>query len=196
MNPITAARVSAGLSKQEFARRMRVSRTFILRSEEGCYHRPSSNLIKFSTNTLGISNSEFMRQYTRFQSFTRKKSAENIEPLAITNLVDWETISKAGLFVPGPLPVGAVSNSVNDLEINSSDIEKIELRRIFKKWREGYWNTYVSFCKSLCVHPASVQNYESGDYSVMPDQMITALNDANLMDSSFNPNLKWCYVSN
>lgn len=186
MNPITAARVSAGLSKQKFSQTLHLSRTFILRAEEGCYSNPGSTIVNFSTKTLGISKAEFMRQYTRFQSFTRKRAIEaiaGIEPLAIENLTNFSTLP----------PVEKIKSSENDLEISSKDIDKVYTHRVFKQWREGYWSTYVQFAKALCVHPASVENYENGDYKSMPELMIDALDEVNLFDSSFNPRLHFVF---
>jgi hypothetical protein len=188
MNPITAARVSAGLSKQQFSKNLRLSRTFILRAEEGCYSNPGSTLVNFSTNELGISKSEFMRQYTRFQKFTRKRAIDNlpnIELLSIENLAPCRALEN-------PNPPDDLE--VNLIEIESKDIDKLYLHRVFKKWRESYWSTYVGFAKALCVHPASVENYENGAYKFMPELMIDALDEVNLFDSSFNPRLEFVFV--
>lgn len=190
MNPITAARVSAGLSKMEFGRRLKLSRTFILRAEEGCYSNPGSKLIEFSTKTLGISNTEFKRQYTRFQSFTRKQAIlklHNLEPLSIQNRASWDDLKSIS-------PVGEVTNSEVDLELISDDVNRVKVHSLFKKWRENYWGTYIGFSKALCVHPASVENYENGNYDSMPELMIDALNEVGLIDSSFDPRLEFVYV--
>jgi transcriptional regulator with XRE-family HTH domain len=183
MNPITEARMSAALSKQEFSRRLRLSRTFILRAEEGCYSNPGSKLIQFSTNELKISIGEFNRRYAKFQRDTRIRRTENIEPLQIVNQVVART------------PVGLVRGIYEvDLEINSDDIKTVQLNEEFKKWRESYWTSYVGFCQALCVHPASVENYEEGRYDFMPRLIVDALSEVSLLDSSFNPDLKWVYV--
>lgn len=190
MNPITEARLSAALSKQEFSRRLKLSRTFILRAEEGCYSNPGQKLIEFSTNELKISTSEFKRRYYRFQRETRIRKTENIEPLQIVNQV-----RQKQTIISTDAPVEHIQGIYEvDLDLNSEDIKIVKLHNVFRQWREGYWTSYVGFCQALCVHPASVENYENGSYDFMPRLMVDALNDVSLIDSSFNPDLRWVYV--
>lgn len=183
MNPIMEARMDAALSKQEFSRRLGISRTFILRAEEGCYSSPGSKLIAFSTKQLKISISEFNRRYAKFQRETRIRLTENIEPLQIVNCVDAKLVKV-------DTSVG-LETSVSDFD---EDIKIVRLHEEFKKWRENYWTSYVGFCQALCVHPASVENYENGAYDQMPRLIMDALNEVSLIDASFNPDLKWVYV--
>lgn len=189
MNPITAARMRAGLSKAEFCRQMRLSRTFILRAEEGTYDNPGSKLIEFSTNTLGISKLEFRRQYSQFQSQVRQHTKETVQinPLAIDHRVTARDERAVGRLL---------TKTENDLELelNSEDITRVFMHKIFRQWRENYWGTYINFAKALCVHPASVENYEAGSYNSMPLLMQDALNEIDLIDPSFDPRLRWCYV--
>lgn len=189
MNPITAARVDAGISKSEFSKQTGLSRTWILRAEEGCYSNPGSKLLEFSCNQLEISHSEFFRRYRAFQTNQRKRAAENLEPIQIVNRVKAITINH------GPdRPVGSfpTKNSEDDLENNR--FEKIWFNDVFKEWRENSFQNTMNFSKALCVHPSSVDNYEKGNYDAMPVLIEDALNEVKLLDSTFDPRLKWCYV--
>lgn len=57
---------------------------------------------------------------------------------------------------------------------------------IFARWRAGYWPTVIAFCRDLCVHPASVENYEDGIIALMPAQLLDALREAKLLDPNWN----------
>lgn len=191
MNPITVARGNAGVSKSEFSKRMGLSRTWILRAEEGCYANPGTKLVEFSCYNLDISHSEFFRRYRTFQANQRKRSAEHLEPIQIVNRV------KALSPTPGPVnpddcPVGSfpIINSEDDLE----NYKAIYMNEIFKEWRVDSFQNTVNFAKALCVHPSSVDNYERGNYDAMPILIEEALNSVKLIDKTFDPRLKWCYV--
>jgi ribosome-binding protein aMBF1 (putative translation factor) len=179
MNPITYARTTAGLSKHQLSAKMRLSRTFILRAEEGCYTNPGTKLIDFTCSTLQISRGEFRRQYRHFQSEQRKRAAETLEPLQVPNRVKSELT-----------PVGPVINSEDDLE----HFKTVYFHKVFKSWREDYWASRNNAASALCLHPASIENYEEGAYKQMPELIKEALQEVKLLDESFDPNAEWCYV--
>lgn len=56
---------------------------------------------------------------------------------------------------------------------------------IFSRWRAGYWPTIIAFCKDMCVHPSSVENYEEGITPVMPVQLVDAMREAKLLDPNW-----------
>lgn len=180
MNPITSARVTAGLSKHQLEKKVGITRTCILRSEEGCYDRAPTKLKDFSVRTLEISNREFERRYQSFRSNHRKDSAFDKQPLQIINRA-------AAIMTIQSSPVGL--NQVPEV-----DLVKIKTHLIFKEWREDYYRAILTFCQAFCVHPASVANYEKGQYKSMPDSIVEALTEVNLIDSSFDPNLEEVWV--
>lgn len=57
---------------------------------------------------------------------------------------------------------------------------------IFQNWRAGYWPTVMSFCKAMCVHPASVENYEDGATLQMPMQLAQALREGKMLDPNWS----------
>lgn len=184
MNPITFARIDAGYSKLEFARVMRLSRTFILRAEDGCFRNPGAKLTNFSCKQMGISITEFKKLLNQFQKDKRAKSAEDIEPIQIVNRVKSADLT----------PVGLLSVDISEVDLENSKIKTIYMHQAFKNWREGYWNSVTNFSSSMCVHPASASTYEDGGYEVMPILIQDALNEVHLLDKTFDPNIKWCYV--
>lgn len=182
MNPITYARTSAGLSKHQLSAKVRQSRTFILRAEEGCYTNPGTKLIDFTCETLQISRSEFRRQYRAFQSEQRKRTAETLEPLQVPNRIKSKQYS----------PVGPVEYNV--AEFDQPFIKVAYFHKVFKSWREDYWGSRNNAAVALCIHPASIENYEEGNYKKMPELIKEALEEVNLIDESFDPYSEWCYV--
>lgn len=197
MNPITLARINAGISKSEFSRKVNLSRTWVLRAEEGCYSNPGSKLVNFTCETLMISKSEFNRRYQGFQKEVRTKSTELLEPIKVEHRVDSadlddsvkRVLSKTTLETAIKMaPVGFMQTS------SENPIEITYMHQVFKKWRMGYFNAVIAFSRALCVHPSSVEQYESGSYDSMPVLLMDALKEVKLLDESFDPYSKWCYV--
>lgn len=56
---------------------------------------------------------------------------------------------------------------------------------IFARWRAGYWPTVIAFCKDMCVHPASVENYEEGITPLMPALVMDAMRETKLLDPNW-----------
>jgi transcriptional regulator with XRE-family HTH domain len=56
---------------------------------------------------------------------------------------------------------------------------------LFRHWREGHWYSQIAFCRDLCVHPVSVENYEEGITMFMPAQLQDALREVNLLDPNW-----------
>lgn len=211
MNPITEARIDAGISKNSFSHKINLSRTWILRAEEGCYSNPGPKLIEFTMKQLGITRNEFKRRYAYFQQEVRKTTAQTLDPIQVMNRVEAEQLKRSlpgqrlafaetleFTFKRGPKtgPVGSfpVNNSVDDLVINNPNIVKRYMHEVFKEWRETYFNSTISFARSMCVHPESVNTYEKGLYDAMPYLIEDALKEVKLMDDSFDPRTKWVYV--
>lgn len=169
MNPITYARITAGLSKQALSKKLGVSRTYIIRAEQACYVNPGTKLVDFSCGALGVSHEEFKRKYKNFQVEQRALAVLNLEKLEVKNRLRAED--------PEETPK-----------------RKLYYHEVFKVWREGYWNSPIVFSSSLCFHPDSVSNYEQGEYNSMPIVMARVLKDLGLIDSSFDVYSRWCYV--
>lgn len=165
MNPITLARIDAGFSKTALAKKLRLSKTFIIRSEQACYSNPGSKLIEFSTNQLMIGRITFFKQYNSFQEEVRKKSAQDVQPLQVVN-------------------------RIVALDQSTGPVGYVKTHEVFKQWREDYWRSIVGFSVAMCVHPQSVESYERGLYDQMPVLIQDALRSVNLIDDSFNPGLK------
>lgn len=56
---------------------------------------------------------------------------------------------------------------------------------LFRHWREGHWYSQIAFCRDMCVHPVSVENYEEGITLFMPAQLQDALREVNLLDPNW-----------
>lgn len=172
LNPVSYARMSAGLTKTALSNKLSVSRTFIIRAEQGCYETPGNKLGSFTTKTLNIGRETLQERYENFQYEKRTGEVE----------------------FRGPLLLGAevVLNQADHLPDSHTPVE-IYPHLIFKKWREAYWNTIIGFSGSMCVHPSSVEQYESGKYKSMPIQLKDALESMNLIAPGFKVNERWFY---
>lgn len=60
---------------------------------------------------------------------------------------------------------------------------------IFARWRAGWWSTQLAFCKDMCVHPQSVENYEEGIVTIMPLLVMDALREVKLLDPNWSDEL-------
>jgi transcriptional regulator with XRE-family HTH domain len=171
MNPISYARMTSHLNKQEFARKMGTSRTYIIRLEQGCYTSPGEKLTRFASEALQIPMEEVNQRYERFQKEKRRETANrlNLMPISVSGRVTSST------------PVG-------------TKIKPVNFHEIFKNWRETYWHSIVNFSDQMCVHPSSVEKYENGALKSMPIILRRALEELNLLEDNFDPFKVWCYV--
>lgn len=180
MNPVTYARMTANLSKLELGRQLQISRTFIIRAEQGCYVDPGKKLIKFSCNRLNVDRADLMERYESFQFQKRTDEVSN----------------RSLLKLRCPFPVEkSFKNSDQGVTTDTSGLIEIYNHEVFKKWREDYYNTIIGFSGSMCVHPSSVEQYENGKLQSMPNQLRDALESMNLIDHSFDPETRWFYAA-
>lgn len=168
MNPITYARMSAGLSKSELSKKLDLSRTYLIRAEQGCYVDPGKKLIPWTCRILNTDKDSLLERYKDFQF--EKRSSE--------------------LEYRNPTPLG---NNVIIPPCRDQNCSEIYPHKIFKEWREDYWNTIVGFAGAMCVHPASVEQYENGKLSSMPNQLQDALQSMNLIANQFPVEERWFY---
>lgn len=195
LNPVTFARISANISKTEFPKKLHVSRTYTIRSEQGCYVTPSDRIINFSCSTLKMSKTQFMKQYRTFQDETRLNTirSRDIKPINITALLT---------------PVGSVDESSEDVTTTNSREQVIHgrshhptrygryrvfMHEEFRKWRLEYYNSRIEFCAGLCLHPTSVELYEEGKYKSMPDQIEEVMIKYGLL-GNLVPDRQWLYA--
>lgn len=181
LNPVSYARMSAGLTKNALSGKLSLSRTFIIRAEQGCYETPGKKLGLFAASELNISTHVLQERYETFQHEKRIKEVEFRNPeklgskLILNGTFDF-TLQQA-------------------MELPPSPVEKIEIypHEVFLKWREDYWRTILDFAGTMCVHPSSVEQYESGKLNSMPVQIKDALESMNLIASGLDVSSRWFY---
>ena len=172
MNPIRIARNMENLSQSALARRLGLSRPFIVRAEQGCYDKPGTPLTHYCARVMKINPTQVLELYHLFQSSQRK-----------------ETLAKHAGIETLAAPVAA------PLELDDKDREILFNHQLFQRWREGYWNTVTDFSVAMCVHPYSVAHYEDGDMYGMPKQLFEVLTETGLIDPSFNKDVRWYYAA-
>lgn len=174
MNPITYARITAHISKQEFPRKLGVSRTYTIRSEQGCYVKPNEKISNFACATLGIDYKDFMKQYQEFQNEQRAIAINqrDIEPIRFIR--------------EGYSPV--------ESSVISPEVTTYYMHSEFSNWRKKYYTSLITFSSSLCLHPTSVELYEKGHYRTLPGQIRDVLTRFKLI-GDLDPTRGWIKVT-
>lgn len=178
MNPIRYARSLDQLSQAKLARKLQISRPFLIRVEQGCYKTPGSDLTNYAAQTLTVTPRRITETYINFQTARRYSTLDSLTGLS-------------GLVGPVAAPSNITKNS-------SEGVATVNLRRIFvheqfKEWREGYWSSAIDFAVSFCVHPDSVRKYELGQMLRMPEQLQDVLRQCNLI-GNIDVDRRWYYA--
>lgn len=172
MNIIAVARNVEHLSQAALAKKLGLSRPFVVRAEQACYNEPGQVLTHYVARALKLSPGEVIDNYRMFQSSHRKETIEN----------KFGSIEKLGGPVAAPY------------ELDDTDKHIVFSHQLFQKWREGYWNTVTAFSVDMCVHPYSVAHYEDGDMYEMPGQLFNVLKENDLLEPTFLADKRWYYA--
>lgn len=79
-NPITAARLDAGMSMNALAKKLGLSREYMSRAEQGTYVRLNPKLIAWVAESANIPVRSVIDRYANFQNATRITTKEEINP--------------------------------------------------------------------------------------------------------------------
>lgn len=161
MNPITKARNLSGIPTTRLAKELGVSRQYITRVEQGLYDNVNKKLLNWTADILfeeDEPNSTKILEDYNSWQWDHRKSSKD-------------------------------SKLLRPIEINPyhrPDI--IYYHKVFRSWRELYWDTTHGFCVDMCLHPSSVNNYEDGSLMKMPPTMKEVLSRLGLLGEGFKTN--------
>lgn len=174
INPIRIARNNDNyISQAALAKKIGVSRPFIVRAEQGCYVEPGTSLTHYCAKLLNLSPNKVVAKYKDFQRSQRIETLTN----------KFHDVKKLG----GPIAA--------PMELDDEGKKIIFNHQLFMEWREGYWNTVTAFSTDMCVHPYSVAHYEDGDMYGMPDQLREVMIETGLLLPSFLHDKRWYYAA-
>lgn len=173
-NPIHYSRSLSQLSQAKLARTLQISRSFLIRVEQGCYKTPGSDLTNYAAEVLSSDPPTILNRYELHQRIKREL-----------------TISERPELSPITGPVAAP----NQFQKFSSETvtTRIFCHDVFREWREDYWDFSIDFCTSMCIHPDTVKKYESGEMLKMPEQLQDVLRECNLI-GNMETDKRWYYV--
>jgi transcriptional regulator with XRE-family HTH domain len=184
-NPIKQFRSAENLTMQELADLSGVSKSAVLRAEQGVFNDIPPALVDF-ISSRGYDILAYAAGYRRFIVDQRKRSYGTL----ITELPPY-TIFKEALtnpriftqylaaFVPGDSPLAD-----NLLLANYRSSEYRSLSHPFVQWRlSSGISAQIQIAKSFCIHPAHLSSYElRANTSHTPPQIMTALREAGYSD--------------
>jgi transcriptional regulator with XRE-family HTH domain len=153
-NPLSFALKTTQTKPIDLASQLGLSRQYVSRAEMGCHLNLSVRVVKWIQLSVnqefsgGLSYSAIGTWYRLFQTERRTQTRNRI---GINNLREL-------------LPPVASSIAAPD-----------EYRARFKEWRTIYWPTRYAFAKDMCVHPGSVDSFESGKSRKIPHDLMAVL---------------------
>jgi DNA-binding XRE family transcriptional regulator len=174
VNPIRYARAVEQITTAQLARNLKISRSFVVRIEQGCYRNPGTELARYASHTLDIPVSEIISRYKQFQKHVRQNTLDNCPELR-------------------PISGPVAAEDQNKKFSSDAVTTRIFTHDVFSAWREEYWPQSIDFCTSMCVHPASVKKFEAGLMLNMPEQLVEVLQETGLL-GNIEYKQRWYYV--
>ena len=171
MNPISHARLLAGVSTTKIARELKVSKQYISRLEQGIYETPNKVVASWAASIL------------------RKNSSHSIGPETVEALYNkWQWDRRENTKANRGLRPVTVSHydKVSQRAQNGSDV--IYYHKIFGQWVSSYWDSAHSFCVAMCLHPSPVADYIDGATHSMPKKLAEVLSQLDLIGEGFKTN--------
>lgn len=173
MNPISYARNLELLSSGALSKKLKISRQYLNRVEQGLYQEPNKKLLDWAAEILTknrgsgkpITSDQIMHGYRAWQWEHRRlsKDALAIKPITITDLDRMRQTGRA-----------------------DAHPSEVQFYKFFNSWREGYWYTVHNFCVDFCLHPDPVNTYEDGESYKMPKQLREVMEKLELVGDGFD----------
>lgn len=151
VNPLALYRANQSWSLDTCARKMDVSPSTIIRTEQGMYNAIPPIILRYLSDHH-ISRDAISHDYHRFQSLTRLRTLDG----------------PAFLFWRPDLRAFIEADPVTNPFI------------LWREGCLRY-QSRLAFCKDLCLHPSTVKRYEDGLAERMPGTMIEALTSGHVM---------------
>lgn len=163
INPITRARNFSYYTSSQLAKELQVSKQYMNRVEQGIYDKPNNRVLDWAAEEL---NKTLEFEVTGAKVLAAYKSWQWDKRMSVKE-----------------------DKSLRPVEINQyHNPEIIHYYKLFKEWRERYWNTAHAFSVDMCIHPDSVNNYENGKFYKMPLQLKEIMSRLGLIGQGFKTN--------
>lgn len=165
MNPISYARHLSTCSTTSLAKRFNVSRQYISKLEQGLYDKPSKDLLAWTAEILNKNldedrkvTSAIVEQLYREWQWQKRESVKMSKVLRPCIITEFDRVRQPNIMY---------------------------YHKIFKQWREDYWDTTHSFCVDMCLHPSPVFDYEGGRTHTMPNTLKKVMLQLDLIGKGF-----------
>lgn len=169
VNPLKSIRLSLNLTQDQVSESTGLSKSAILRAEQGVYPNISDALLSFYAQSclqadLTFVPSVLREGYRSFQRLTRLRSG------------------------PNP-PVSASNGSRSDRLIGLMEPHRFRVTcHPFVEWRESMDLSQIAISKLYCVHPAMVYRFENQPHlcELVPEPLLEALREAGYSESTLD----------
>jgi transcriptional regulator with XRE-family HTH domain len=165
MNPVSHARYLSTYSTTALAKKLKVSRQYISRLEQGLYDKPNRELLNWTADVFNKSLDE----------------DKQVGPEAIEQLYrEWQWQHRES---------AKMNLSIRPCEVTEFDKVRqpniMYYHKVFRQWREDYWGSTHSFCVDMCLHPSPVVDYEEGHTHSMPNGLKGVMGQLGLLGNGF-----------
>lgn len=182
-DPVSYALELTGTKPTDLAKQLEISKQYISRAQLGCHVNLNKRLIQWIQISTAkefdqqLSRSQVRNWYETFKLKKRQDSFDRIKP---------ELISYRLSYIPKMRVDPELITTLDTLELPESFPESFpeapvanfsvpDFRTKFIEWRKSYWSTTYRFASDMCIHPASVDNYEEGKVQGIPGDLKTIL---------------------
>jgi transcriptional regulator with XRE-family HTH domain len=170
MNPVKRERKRLGLTIEDMCARGGFSKTFIIKSEQGAYDKPSERLLAFFRGRSSrFDSADFIRKYRDWQALHRKENYGLLTPGF--PLKEYLARLPKGQLPDDRFPVGPVGTTVNE-----------PYPHPFEFWRMSSTKApnLNQISKAFCIHQGLLFKFEHQSHLVnsVPEPIFRALIEA------------------
>lgn len=193
-DPVTFAIDLTGIKPIDLAKQLELSRQYISRAQLGCHVNLNKRLLQWiqvSTSREfegGLSRTQVRNWYETFKLHKRQETYDRIKPELLTYRLDFIPPMRLGLEIEEEVEklLGEGLKSTLDymgddepimIHLNLESKSPVanfgvpDFRTKFINWRKSYWNSTYRFASDMCIHPASVDNFEEGKVRGIPGDL-------------------------
>lgn len=186
LDPVTYALEVTQTKPIDLARQLDLSRQYISRAQLGCHVNLNKRLIQWIQVSTArefdspLSRTQVRNWYETFKLKKRQDSFDRIKPALISYRLAFVPQPRLGPEVVEDINSFLGVSTLDTLEDYSSqspvaNLDCVDFRTKFINWRKDYWSSTYRFASDMCIHPASVDNFENGTVRGIPGDLKTVL---------------------
>lgn len=176
-DPVTYTLELTGIKPIDLAKQLELSRQYISRAQMGCHVNLNKRLVQWirvgtsKEFEAPLSRVQIRIWYETFKMQRRQENFDRIKP---------EVISYRLAYIPLQSLGPEIEEEVSELLGVSSlapvaNLDCVDFRTKFIKWRQSYWPSTYRFATDMCLHPASIDNFEQGTVRGIPGDLKAVL---------------------